>query len=199
MHGIPTSTIVDVLWLSSCGCPTSLRLERSCEIHRLACVGGVNFSCSSKTKIRLDERRHPILSHPVSYHTIPYHPGRFYVMRKQYWPDVSVVRAFFVLFVNHRSCRRSSHRKFGLAVVREVTKGWMNEWMNVCMCVWGGGDMWMRAYPYLSLSCLLIFHFYVCHVTREYHFTCECPTYAEIRAKYQALLGPSPTLFKSIK
>ena len=30
----------------------------------------------------------------------------------------------------------------------------------------------------------------------EYHFTCKCPTYAEIRAKYQDILGPSPTLSK---
>ena len=30
----------------------------------------------------------------------------------------------------------------------------------------------------------------------EYHFTCKCPSYAEIRAKYQDILGPSPTLSK---
>ena len=30
----------------------------------------------------------------------------------------------------------------------------------------------------------------------EYHFTCKCPTYAEIREKYQDILGPSPTLSK---
>ena len=30
----------------------------------------------------------------------------------------------------------------------------------------------------------------------EHHFTCKCPTYVEIRAKYQDILGPSPTLSK---
>ena len=38
----------------------------------------------------------------------------------------------------------------------------------------------------------------LCHIEieDEYHFTCKCPTYAEIRAKYQDILGPSPTLSK---
>ena len=36
----------------------------------------------------------------------------------------------------------------------------------------------------------------LCHIgiEDEYHFTCKCPTYAEIRAKYQDIPGPSPTL-----
>ena len=38
----------------------------------------------------------------------------------------------------------------------------------------------------------------LCHIEieDEYHFTCKCPTYAEIRAEYQDILGPSPTLSK---
>ena len=38
----------------------------------------------------------------------------------------------------------------------------------------------------------------LCHIEieDEYHFTCKCPTYAEIRAKYQDILGSSPTLPK---
>ena len=32
----------------------------------------------------------------------------------------------------------------------------------------------------------------------EYHFTCKCPTYVEIREKYQDILGPSFTLSKLI-
>ena len=38
----------------------------------------------------------------------------------------------------------------------------------------------------------------LCHIEieDEYHFTCKCPTYAVIRAKYHDMLGPSPTLSK---
>ena len=38
----------------------------------------------------------------------------------------------------------------------------------------------------------------LCHmeIEDEHHFTCKCPTYTEIRAKYQDILSPSPTLFK---
>ena len=38
----------------------------------------------------------------------------------------------------------------------------------------------------------------LCHIEieDEYDFTCKCPTYAEIRAEYQDVLGPSPTLSK---
>ena len=38
----------------------------------------------------------------------------------------------------------------------------------------------------------------LCHIkiVDEYHVTCKCPSYAEIRAKYKDILGPSPTLSK---
>ena len=34
----------------------------------------------------------------------------------------------------------------------------------------------------------------LCHIEiqDEYHFTCKCPTYVEIRAKYRDILGPLP-------
>ena len=36
----------------------------------------------------------------------------------------------------------------------------------------------------------------LCHIKVEddYHFTCKCSTYINIREKYKDILGPSPTL-----